>query len=199
MQKILVIEDETDLRENIIEALENLYFEVLGAENGIVGLEVAREHLPDLIICDIMMPKLDGYGVLEALRQAPETATIPFIFLSAKREHSDIRKGMNLGADDYLTKPFTIPELNKAIETQIEKRVRIYNQYHQNLKKPQAHLIASIPFHLRPSLEEILILSETLINQYEVMETEIVREKLGKIQTAAQELTKLIVTTVEGG
>jgi len=122
MTKILVIEDMQSLRENIVEALELLDFEALGAENGLVGVQFAQEHLPDLIICDIMMPELDGYGVLEALRQVPETATIPFIFLSAKADKTDIRQGMNKGADDYLTKPFTIEELRSAIAARLEKQ-----------------------------------------------------------------------------
>jgi len=122
MTKILVIEDMQSLRENIVEALELLDFEALGAENGLVGVQFAQEHLPDLIICDIMMPELDGYGVLEALRQVPETATIPFIFLSAKADKTDIRQGMNKGADDYLTKPFTVEELRSAIAARLEKQ-----------------------------------------------------------------------------
>ncbi len=122
MTKILVIEDMQSLRENIVEALELLDFEAVGAENGLVGVKFAQEHLPDLIICDIMMPELDGYGVLEALRQVPETATIPFIFLSAKADKTDIRQGMNKGADDYLTKPFTVEELRSAIAARLEKQ-----------------------------------------------------------------------------
>jgi len=122
MTKILVIEDMQSLRENIVEALELLDFEAVGAENGLVGVQFAQEHLPDLIICDIMMPELDGYGVLEALRQVPETATIPFIFLSAKADKTDIRQGMNKGADDYLTKPFTVEELRSAIAARLEKQ-----------------------------------------------------------------------------
>jgi len=123
--KILLIEDEQPLREDILETLECMYFDVLGAENGLVGVQLALQHKPDLIICDIMMPKLDGYDVLKTLRQNPETSHIPFIFLSAKTEKSDIQKGRDLGANDYLTKPFTIAQLSQAISAQLLKREKI--------------------------------------------------------------------------
>ncbi|HEY9875691.1 MAG TPA: response regulator [Candidatus Obscuribacterales bacterium] len=123
--KILLIEDEQPLREDILETLECMYFDVIGAENGLVGVQLALQHKPDLIICDIMMPKLDGYDVLKTLRQNPETSHIPFIFLSAKTEKADIQKGRDLGANDYLTKPFTIAQLSQAISAQLLKREKI--------------------------------------------------------------------------
>ena len=103
MKKILVIEDNADVRENLGELLELSNYEVLKAENGRVGATLAIKEQPDLIICDIMMPVMDGYGVLRILSKRPETSDIPFIFLSAKAEKADFRKGMNLGADDYVT------------------------------------------------------------------------------------------------
>ncbi|NKB17672.1 MAG: response regulator, partial [Pseudanabaena sp. CRU_2_10] len=111
MTKILVVEDMDSLREEIIETLTYEGFEVIGAENGAVGVELALKHLPNLIICDVMMPELNGYETLTTLRREPSTATIPFIFLTAKADKVDMRQGMQLGADDYLTKPFTIEEL----------------------------------------------------------------------------------------
>lgn len=122
MTKILLIEDTDSLRELIIKTLECFDYEAIGAENGKVGLQLAEAHLPDLILCDIMMPEMDGYEVLTTLRQKPETAIIPFIFLSAKADKSDIRQGMNLGADDYLTKPFTAEELKEVIAVRLEKQ-----------------------------------------------------------------------------
>jgi len=121
-EKILVIEDEKLLLENIEDILsfqEN--FEVITAENGRIGLELAQKNEPDLIICDIMMPELDGYEVLTGLRNNFKTAMIPLIFLTAKADRLDLRKGMELGADDYLTKPFTPNELLKAIAIRLEK------------------------------------------------------------------------------
>lgn len=121
MRTILLIEDNTDVRENTAEILELANYKVFTAENGKIGVELAKKNLPDLIICDIMMPELDGYGVIHLLSKLPETAAIPFIFLTAKTEKMDIRKGMNMGADDYLTKPFDDVELLDAVELRLRK------------------------------------------------------------------------------
>lgn len=121
MKKILVIEDDKVMRENTAEILELSNYEVTTAPNGKIGSVLAKAIKPDLIICDIMMPELDGYGVLLELSKDPSTSSIPFIFLSAKAEKSEIRKGMELGADDYLTKPFEDTELLKAIEIRFKK------------------------------------------------------------------------------
>ncbi len=121
MKKILLIEDNPDVRENTAEILELAGYEVLTAPHGKTGVELAQAEKPDLIICDIMMPELDGYGVLHILSKKPETAGIPFIFLTAKTEKTDIRKGMNLGADDYLTKPFDDTDLLNAVEARLRK------------------------------------------------------------------------------
>ena len=120
-KKILLIEDDAVLRDNTAELLQLLNYHVDVASNGKIGLEKARSFRPDIIVCDIMMPELDGYGVLEQLAQDDHTKQIPFIFLSAKTERQDVRKGMNLGADDYITKPFTEDELVSAIESRIAK------------------------------------------------------------------------------
>lgn len=117
MTTILVIEDEYDVRENLQEILEMEDFNVLTAENGKIGLQIALEQQPDLIICDVMMPELDGYGVISSLRQNLITIKTPFIFLSAKSTDEDREKGLKLGADDYLTKPFTPKQICKAIES----------------------------------------------------------------------------------
>src|ERR1700722_4146955 len=106
MKKILVIEDNQKVRENIAEILELSNYKVLTASEGKAGVEIALKENPDLIVCDIMMPVLDGYGVLHLLNKHKETFSTPFIFLTAKSEKSDFRKGMELGADDYITKPF---------------------------------------------------------------------------------------------
>jgi two-component system, sensor histidine kinase and response regulator len=135
MTTILAIEDETKIRENIQEILELEGFDVLTAENGRIGVQLAQDHHPDLIICDVMMPELDGYDVLVALRQDPSTVKIPFIFLSAKATKADFRKGMSLGADDYLTKPFTPSELREAIEIRLEKQTMMMERYSQELER----------------------------------------------------------------
>jgi len=129
MKKILVIEDEEIIRENILKLLKAEGFDVTGAENGAQGLNAAVSNLPDVIICDVMMPELDGYGVLMALRSNPVTATLPFVFLTGKAERSEMRQGMELGADDYLTKPFTKAELVGAISSRLKKQEAVAKQY----------------------------------------------------------------------
>jgi CheY-like chemotaxis protein len=129
MKKILVIEDEQIIRENILKLLKAEGFDVTGAENGAQGLNAAVSNLPDVIICDVMMPELDGYGVLMALRSNPVTATLPFVFLTGKAERSEMRQGMELGADNYLTKPFTKAELVGAISSLLKKQEAVAEQY----------------------------------------------------------------------
>ncbi|MEP3390561.1 MAG: response regulator [Reichenbachiella sp.] len=133
MNKILLIEDNVEVRENTAEILELSGYEVTTACDGKDGLERLKEFKPDLIICDIMMPVLDGYGVLHIISKNPSTAHIPFIFLTAKVEKSDIRKGMNLGADDYLTKPFDDIELLGAVEARLKRSKQIQNEYDANI------------------------------------------------------------------
>ncbi len=116
MTKILVIEDEESVRENIVELLDTEGFEVIAAKNGRIGLCLAHKELPDLILCDIRMPELDGYGVLTGLRSEPKTALIPFIFLTAKAAKTDLSFGLELGAKAYITKPFSLVELLDTIE-----------------------------------------------------------------------------------
>ena len=130
---ILLIEDNLEMRENTAEIIELANYKVLTAENGKQGVELAKEHLPDLIICDIMMPEMDGYGVLYILSKDPQTCSIPFVFLTAKAEKSEFRKGMNLGADDYVTKPYEEMELLSVIESRIERSQLFKTGYEQNL------------------------------------------------------------------
>jgi CRP-like cAMP-binding protein/ActR/RegA family two-component response regulator len=121
-KKVLIIEDNDDIRENVIEILELAGYAVASAGNGKEGVELAFKDVPDIILCDIMMPEMDGYGVLYLLSKRPETIAVPFIFLTAKAEHFDRRKGMEMGADDYLTKPFDDMELLAAIESRLKKK-----------------------------------------------------------------------------
>lgn len=129
MKKILIIEDNDEVRENTAEIIELSNYKVLTAENGKAGVELALAEKPDLIICDIMMPVLDGYGVYHLLGKHTETASIPFIFLTAKSEKTDFRRGMEMGADDYITKPFDGIELLNAIEVRLKKNDLIKQQY----------------------------------------------------------------------
>ncbi len=133
MKTILIIEDNRDVRENTAEILELANYKVLQAENGKIGIELAQLNKPDLIICDIMMPVLDGYGVIHLLSKSTATAGIPFIFLTAKSERSDLRKGMEMGADDYITKPFSDIELLNAIESRLKKNEILRTGFSKNI------------------------------------------------------------------
>jgi CheY-like chemotaxis protein len=122
-RKILVIEDEPEMRRNLTTVLRLERFNPLPAENGRVGVELAKKEKPDLILCDVMMPELDGYGVIAALRADTETVAIPFIFLTSKGENPDIRAEMNLSVDDFLTKPVMKPDLLRASRSRLERKV----------------------------------------------------------------------------
>ena len=135
MTQILVIEDDANVRTLILKLLHAEGFEVVGATDGAVGIQLAQAHEPDLIICDIMMPGCGGYEVLEQLRANPATAMIPFIFLSAKADRTDLRQGMELGADDYLTKPFKRAELLGAVAARLAKRASITQPYIDEMKR----------------------------------------------------------------
>jgi DNA-binding response OmpR family regulator len=140
MKKVLLIEDDAVVRENTAELLELANYKVITAANGKIGVAEAKKHLPDIIICDIMMPELNGYGVLQILSKEKTTKQIPFVFLSAKTEHKDVRKGMDLGADDYITKPFDESEIFSAIESRLAK-VAIFNENNNPENDTEINLI----------------------------------------------------------
>jgi DNA-binding response OmpR family regulator len=122
MTKILVIEDEASTRDKIVTVLKYEDYEVIDAPNGREGVISARENHPDLIICDVLMPDMNGYGALAALRDDPDTSVIPVIFLTAAASRADMRKGMEMGADDYITKPYTVEELLAAVRTRLDRQ-----------------------------------------------------------------------------
>ena len=192
MAKILVIEDEESIRENILDLLEAENFEGIGAINGKVGIKLASEQIPDLILCDMMMPEVDGHGVLKALRSEPLTATIPFIFLTAKADKSDVRTGMELGADDYITKPCTPQELLKAIAIRIEKQKTISRKSQQTLDELRTNISMSLPHELRTPLNAIMGFSELILSEYHVLKESDILEMIGQIQTSGHRLYRLI-------
>jgi DNA-binding response OmpR family regulator len=153
-KKVLVIEDEKLSRNNLLKILQAEAFEPISAESGAIGIQLAIEEEPDVIICDIMMPDINGYEVLKVLRQEPNTTLTPFIFLTAKTERTDVRQGMNLGADDYLTKPFEIDELLEAIATRLkrqellEKHVQILLEQLQQSPKINNALKANLSWNI---------------------------------------------------
>lgn len=165
MKKVLLIEDDQQIQNNIREILGFENFSIITADDGLTGLELAKEQAPDLIICDIMVPRLDGYGVLSALRQDESTATIPLIFLTGKTEWIDLRQGMELGADDYLTKPFSIPELLNSVTAQLSKKAVIEQQSQNKLDELRRNITFALPDELRTPLNGVIGLSKLLIEE----------------------------------
>lgn len=158
MPKILVIEDEDDIRSDVAKILGYEGFKVLTSNNGRNGILMARKHLPDLVICDIMMPEFNGYQVLTRIRSHPATAAIPFIFLTARAGRNDMRKGMRLGADDYLPKPFTVQELLEAITSRLKRKAVLEKQ----LADLRLRLGLIMPGEIRNALTGVLGFSEFL-------------------------------------
>jgi two-component system sensor histidine kinase/response regulator len=193
MTKILVVEDNEPSRINMLELLEAEGFDVVGAKDGRVGVQLAREHLPDLIVCDIMMPELDGYGVLSALRQDLETATIPFIFLTAKADQAALRQGMVLGADDYLTKPFKRDELLEAISTRLDKHTAVQTRFQKKLNDLRDSVTLALPHELRTPLTSILTGSTLLQEDFDSLERGDIQDLLDIIHAGAQRLQRLVM------
>ena len=154
MKKILVIEDEPEMRRNITSLLRYYDYEPIAAQNGRVAVEIARREKPDLILCDVMMPELDGYGVLHALQSDASLAPIPFIFLTAKGEKDDLRSGMDLGADDYLTKPVANADLVRAIESRLR---RSQQQMKREFRPDFSSAAPLLQFGLTPRAAEALL------------------------------------------
>ena len=191
-QTILVIEDNEQVRENIEDILFLENFKVITAENGQSGLYLAKAVVPDLILCDIMMPKLDGYGVLAQLRKEPSTATIPLIFLTAKADRLYVRQGMELGADDYITKPFTHKELIAAIATRLDKQALVTQKNQRTLNELRTSITHSLPHELRTPLNGIMGFSQLLISEIEDLDREEIQEMAQSIKTASERLYRLI-------
>jgi CheY-like chemotaxis protein len=189
--KILVIEDAHALRKDIIEMLGFEGYEVRGAENGLLGVEAAREFRPNLIICDIMMPELDGFGVLEALQKDNLSAITPFIFLTARTDKGDVRTGMERGANDYLTKPFTANELIKAVQTQLHKQEVLAGVAEEKSKLLRDNIILALPHELRTPLTGILGFSDILASDCDRMAPNKISEMAQYIHSAALRLYRL--------
>ncbi len=192
MKKVLVIEDEQLVRENLLELLNAENFVVFEAGEGKAGIELAKAHLPDLIICDVMMPELDGFEVLTQLRSCTDTRTIPFIFLTAKTDKSDRRRGMQLGADDYVTKPFTRTELLEAIAVRFEKQAILEAKSKKKLDELRSSITLSLPHEMRTPLNGILGFSQLIIDESDSLKPQEIREMSENIYRSAERLYKLI-------
>ncbi len=162
MAQILLIDDEKELREMLAIVLEETGYSVLTASDGVEGVDLAKSHLPDLIICDVSMPRLDGFRTFERLREDPATASIPFIFLTAHGDLTHMRTGMNLGADDYIPKPVAADELLRAIDSRLKKQRSVSARMEQKLNELRANISAALPHELRTPLNAILGFAELL-------------------------------------
>jgi signal transduction histidine kinase len=205
MTKILVIEDEGSLREEIMDWLTYEHFEVTGADDGISGIEQAFHNVPDLIICDITMPRLDGFGVLLELRSNTKTAGVPFIFVTARAAHDDIRRGMSLGADDYLTKPFLRQELLGAVQARLGKKaaqeqtlldeidqleIALEQEREQRLLKVK--LIAMLSHDFRTPLTTIVSSADLVSNYADRLDDERRIKHMNRIKSSAHLLEQML-------
>jgi len=192
MKKILFIDDNDELRKITLEALDFEGFHAIGANCGQQGIEIAKEQKPDIILCDIMMPEIDGFEVYNRLRQNASTSLTPFIFLTALAEKENIRKGMEHGADDYLIKPFTLQELIQSINARIKKSVEINQQIEVNLDELRQRVISHLPHELLTPLNGILGFADLLSTEIYSFSKAEIREMVWEIREDGNRLHALI-------
>ncbi|MCB0702633.1 MAG: response regulator [Ignavibacteriae bacterium] len=192
MKNILVIEDEEFVRETISDMLEIEGYIPILAKNGEAGLECLSQIKPDLILCDINMPVMDGYEVLERLKSTESLSTIPFIFLTAKASNDDMRRGMELGADDYIFKPFKAKDLLNAINTRLEVYDRSKIMTETKLDELRLQLASSLPHEFRTPLNVILATSQFLHKKMDLMEKNEIKDMIYNIVNSGNRLSKLI-------
>lgn len=217
MTKILVIEDEEILRGEVVNWLQLEDYEAMGAEDGVAGVEAAFQHMPDLVLSDITMPRLDGYGVLLELRSNVSTAAIPFIFMTARASHEDIRQGMGLGADDYITKPFTRLELLGTIEARLKKKSAVVQSQRAEIEQLEnalveehkqrmlkAKMVAMFSHDFRNPLAAIMSSSNLLRDYYERLDEQRRVVHFNRVEASVRQLMQmlddmLVVSQMETG
>ena len=192
MSRILVIDDDAAIQSLTAKALQARGLQALTAGDGREGLEIARKYLPDLIICDIQMPEMDGYETLAALQQDPLTSAIPFVFLTGLSDQTHVRFGMGLGADDYLTKPFTVNELMEAVKLRLAKKAAVQRVSERKLDNLRSSIGQALPHELLTPLNGILGLSDLLADENSTLEPAEVRDFAKNIQLSALRLHRLI-------
>jgi signal transduction histidine kinase len=192
MKKILIIDDEEWLREMMLLALRQREFQVIEAENGEKGIELARKELPDLILCDVNMEKVDGYLTLSSLRSEPATASIPFILMTGLADQAGMRHGMELGADDYLPKPFTIEALYAAVDARLKKAKTVREEAERKLADLRDNISMMLPHEMRTPLNGILAYGEILASDAQSMSTKEIAEMGTVIYDSGKRLERLI-------
>lgn len=192
MKRVLVIEDDPLVRANIVDLLEAENYDVQAAENGKIGVDHALKHPPDIIVCDIMMPEMDGYQVMDALRTAPSTQNTPFIFLSAMADKTQVRQGMDMGADDYLTKPFKRQELLSAIVARLDRKARMDEEARRKLDSLRSNISLSLPQELHAPLASILGTQQLLLELYDSYNKSHVLSMIEKMHKDTRRLQRLV-------
>lgn len=193
MKKILIIEDDQNIVENLIEIFEIHDYNVEYANNGIDGIALAKSENPDIIVCDIMMPEMDGYGVLKELKSNLETFPIPFLFLTAKGEKDHYRYGMELGADDYVTKPYKHKDILKAVETKIEKYSKFRKIHENQMDSLRQNIALSLPHEFRTPLNGILGFAQVLQGSYKELDDDEIEMMIENIISSGQRLHSLVI------
>ncbi|MCG8570733.1 MAG: response regulator [Spirochaetes bacterium] len=191
MHSIVLIEDEDDIRNIIKRNLIDAGYSVFEASNGVEGIQLIKSNLPDLIICDVIMPEMDGYRVLENINNSNELSVIPFIFITGKSAKEDMRFGMELGADDYLIKPFTRKDLLNSVENRLKKHEKIKSKSAEKLEKLKNSISLSLPHELNSPLTTIIGLSKTLMDHYEQFDPAKIKDALGMIHKSGMRLNHL--------
>jgi CheY-like chemotaxis protein len=192
MKKILIIEDDEFIRNLMYRFLSDEGFTLQTARNGKEGFEYLRKDLPDLVFCDIEMPVMDGFGVLQGLRSDPIMTTIPFIFLTAKAEREDMRRGMEGGADDYITKPFSKEDLLNAIKAQDAKQSAIQKQVQKKIDDLRKNLAISLPHELRTPLSGIIGASSIIMDDCKKLDCDEINDLAEIIMLSSERLQRLI-------
>lgn len=192
MTSIVVIDDDHLMRERVISTLEIKGYRALGAPDGEAGVMLIRDCAPDLVLCDVNMPAMDGYSVLEHVRYDAGMADIPFIFLTARDRRDDMRRGMSLGADDYLPKPFTTEELLSAVQTQLKKRETLRQKYEQTINVLRKNIIYALPHELRTPLSGSLGFAEVLRMDADTLSPDEVRDLATRIVTQNRRLHRVL-------
>lgn len=204
MVRILVIEDEQPLLNDLLEMLEYSSFDASGSKDGYEAIELARTQPPDLILCDIMMPAIDGYEVLKRLRENETTASIPFIFITAKGDRESMRYGMNLGADDYLTKPFTFDELTEAIRTRLKRQHEVVEETTRSMNALKQQLARMVTHELRTPLISMTTVLNVISRQFSQLSPSELQEMLDTLQAGSSRLSHRVeqlvfMTQIEAG
>ncbi len=192
MKRILVIDDDKPFCDTMLAALRDQGFDALATEDGVAGLETARAQLPDLVICDVNLPQRSGLEVLTALRNDPAIATTPFILMTGDTEATPMRKGMRLGADDYLSKPFPLSDLIEAVKTQLQKRQQIHDLAEARVNELRSNLSLSLPHELLTPLTGILGFADLIRLDYDSLEPRDILEMVNNIHKCGHRLSRLI-------